>query len=389
MKRKRALICGLLALLSVLIISGCAGSTEEGISTESNYNEGITNEESAQGSTPASDSGEFFFSNGLDENGFWHGVNVFNYVEIFDYQALQIPPEVHQVSEQSIQEIIDEILFNHSATEQITDREVADGDTINIDFVGSVDGVEFDGGSTFGMGTYVTIGVTQFIDDFLDQLIGHTPGTVVNVEVTFPDDYHEASLQGSDALFVTNINYIAGDEVLPELTDAFVLEFLSPVHGSTTVEGLIEDIHEFLQDNAIYQFIHEYLTTQVVISSVPEPLIRYHEQMMLQQYVEQGMQFGMDLESMLGLFGFESVEEFLEENLEYIESEARFSLVLQAVAEDAGITVSNQDVVDFFIEHFDTDDFSEFEEIYGLPWLKQFIRNQMVIDYISERVVLL
>ena len=395
MKSKKALLCSFLALFILFAVSGCDGSAganaiEETENLYDVYN-GTSNENSGQeaASEPALPDGEFSFSAGLDENGFWQGIRVLDYVEIFNYQAMEIPAEIHQIPEQDIQEVVDSMLFEHITREQITDRAVAYGDTVNIDFVGSVDGVEFDGGSTFEMGTYVTIGVTQFIDDFLDQLIGHMPGTVVNVEVTFPDEYHAQELQGAEALFVTTINYINGEEIRPELTDAFVMENFTHFHDVTTVDELFNDVRSRLQMNAIQHYIHEYVSTQVVVRSIPEQLLRYYEQALLQQYKEQAVQFGMDIDDVLGMFGFESVEDFIESSREEIESEARFSLIFQAVAEDAGIVASVQDVTAFFEEHFGSGDFSMFEEMYGLPWLKQFIRDQMVMEYISERVVLL
>lgn len=74
-----------------------------------------------------------------------------------------------------------------------TSLTVEDGDTVNIDYVGSVDGVEFDGGSTNGQGTDLTIGSGLYIDDFEEQLIGSHPGDTVEVNVTFPDDYSSRS----------------------------------------------------------------------------------------------------------------------------------------------------------------------------------------------------
>ena len=404
MKIKKALICGSLALAVMLAVSGCNRDSNDVTEPENGYSQQQDNEPAPPPSEPTSSEdgallgsadvsepfdfdGEFYFSKGLDENGFWQGINVLNHVEMFNYQALSIPASVHHVPEEDIQVIVDDMMEHHSTTEQITDRPVAHGDTVNIDFVGSTGGVEFEGGSTMGMGTYVTIGVTQFIDDFLYQLIGHMPGTVVNVEVTFPDDYLEPSLQGAEALFITPINYIAGDPIFPELTDAFVMENFWQFGDITTVDELFEDIRGFIRDGAVMQYIYEYISTQVAVSSIPPLLISYFEQAMLQQYIEEAMQFGIELEDLIGWYGFESVEEFVAESREEVEMGARMSLVLQAVAQDAGITVGIQDVTNFFVENFGMEDFSMFEEMYGLPWLKQFIRNEKVIEFISEHVV--
>lgn len=89
-----------------------------------------------------------------------------------------------------------------------TSLTIEDGDTVNIDYVGSIDGVEFEGGSTNGAGTDLTIGSGLYIDDFEEQLIGAHPGDSVEVNVTFPDDYQQEDLQGKDALFQVTINGI-------------------------------------------------------------------------------------------------------------------------------------------------------------------------------------
>lgn len=86
---------------------------------------------------------------------------------------------------------------------------VEDGDTVNIDYVGSVDGVEFEGGSTRGQGTDLVIGSGSYIDDFEEQLIGAHPGDEVDVYATFPDPYNNnPDLSGKEALFEVTINGI-------------------------------------------------------------------------------------------------------------------------------------------------------------------------------------
>ena len=85
---------------------------------------------------------------------------------------------------------------------------VEDGDTVNIDYVGSIDGVEFDGGNTQGNGTDLTIGSGRYIDDFEEQLSGAHPGDEVEVTVTFPDDYGNEELNGKEAVFDVTVNGI-------------------------------------------------------------------------------------------------------------------------------------------------------------------------------------
>lgn len=90
-----------------------------------------------------------------------------------------------------------------------TSLTVEDGDTVNIDYVGSVDGVEFEGGNTQGQGTDLVIGSGSYIDDFEDQLIGAHPGDQVEVTVTFPDPYqNNTDLSGKEAVFEVTVNGI-------------------------------------------------------------------------------------------------------------------------------------------------------------------------------------
>ena len=89
-----------------------------------------------------------------------------------------------------------------------TSLTVEDGDTVNIDYVGSIDGVEFDGENTQGMGTDLVIGSGLYIDDFEEQLIGAHPGDQVDVYATFPEDYGVEDLNGKEALFKVTVNGI-------------------------------------------------------------------------------------------------------------------------------------------------------------------------------------
>lgn len=86
--------------------------------------------------------------------------------------------------------------------------EVKDGDTVNIDYVGKIDDVAFDGGSTDGNGTDLVIGSGSYIDNFEEQLIGAHPGDKVEVKVTFPDDYQATDLAGKEAVFDVTVNGI-------------------------------------------------------------------------------------------------------------------------------------------------------------------------------------
>ena len=331
----------------------------------------------------------FSYSDWIDDNGFWKGIKALDYVDNLDYRALQIPAEVHQITDDEIQSEIDGILTEHTVADHITDRPVVDGDEVNIDYTGSIDGVEFENGSTDGEGADVIIGVTTYIDDFLEQLIGHMPGETIDVEVTFPDDYYEEDLQGKDALFITTINYII-DKALPDLTDDYVADNLSSEHGWYTVAEMRENIRSELQRNAIQQYINDHLTNDTVIKSIPDPLIECQKLALIDNYQKYADSYGMELGEFISTYaGHDSIEDFIASNQENFLENAVHYLILQAVAEDYGFTASEEDVADFFIENIGDSDYSIYEEQYGLPYLKQVALNQKVMDFIRENAVLI
>lgn len=361
-------ISGLLALsLSAVFLTSC-GNNDSGEET--------TEEES----------GEFSYSDGIADNGHWEGITAKDYVpEVPNYDSFEIPSDVHKITDEAVQAEIDTLLDEHSTTEEVTDRAIEDGDTVNIDYVGSVDGVEFEMGSTGGAGTDVTIGVTTYIDDFLEQLIGHTPGETFNVEVTFPDPYeNNPDLAGKDAVFVTTINHIAVP-VEAELTDEFVANNLSESKGWKTIDEMKEGLRTQLQETAIQEHLYSQFSNEVEVSEIPEKLFKHEQDAMLNYYEEYASYYSMELDEFLSSnMGVESAEALLESNRESNEASVRYSLVMQAIAEDSGMSASEEDISAYFLEMSGTDDYSSYEEQYGKPYLTQTVLFQKIVDHLTE-----
>lgn len=331
---------------------------------------------------------EFTYSKGIDENGYWANVKALDYVTLSDnYLETKIPSDVATVSDEEVQSQIDSLVSSYSTTEEITDRAVEDGDTVNIDYVGSIDGVEFSGGSTGGNGTEVIIGTSNFIDDFLTQLIGHMPGETFNVEVTFPEDYGNEELNGKDAVFVTTVNHIVKTNE-PELTDDFVKENLEATYGWATVAEMEEGITSDLQQNAIDTYISESILEKGEVSSIPEVLTMYNKEALTFSYENAASEAGMELSEYLSSsVGVESMEELMENYAETMEENSKYALIVQAIAEDQSIEVSDEDITEYF-KKLGTDDYSEYETNYGKPYLKQVVISQKVYDLLIDNVVL-
>lgn len=343
---------------------------------------------SAKKATLTSVDEDFAFSYGIDKDGFWKNIKAMDNVELCEYTGILIPKDIHEVTDEAIQSEIDSLMTNFTEESQITDREIVNGDTINIDYIGSVAGVPFEGGNTQGAGTDVTIGVTQYIDDFLEQLIGHTPGESFDIEVTFPDDYGNEELKGKDAVFAITLNYII-ESITPEVNDAFVAEKLSASYNWNTVSEMREYIRENLQNSALEYYLQDYIVANSTIKNLPDLIVEYQEFSMIQYYKDYANYYSMTFEEFISAsMGVTTIDELIETNLEQNKGTAGLYLILQAIAEDAKISVTDDDAKAYFSGLSQTGDYTQYETVYGMPHLKMIALQRAVLNSMKESIVL-
>ena len=164
-------------------------------------------------------------------------------VKISSYKGMKIQEFAYTVKDEEIEAEVNRVLDRNARKVEVTDRAAQLGDIANIDFVGTVDGVKFDGGEAEGFD--LTLGSGQFIPGFEDQVVGMNVGEKKDVNVTFPENYQAENLKGKAAVFAVKLNAIQGKE-LPELTD----EFIKEATGSATVEEYKAKAKERLQQQA-------------------------------------------------------------------------------------------------------------------------------------------
>ena len=207
---KRSLKLGAVCLGMAVLLCACGkGSTE---STEVASSETETAQSEAVSETVAETE---------DTNVYPYEYDVESMVKLGEYKGLTYTETDVSVSDDEVESQINSTLTAHATAEQITDRAVEDGDTVNIDFEGKIDGKTFDGGTASGAS--LTIGSGAFIDGFEDGLIGVKPGDKTTLQLKFPDEYKtNTDLAGKDVTFDVTVNYIKGDDIVPELDDDFV-----------------------------------------------------------------------------------------------------------------------------------------------------------------------
>ena len=164
-------------------------------------------------------------------------------VKISSYKGMKIQEFAYTVKDEEVEADVNRVLDRNARKVEVTDRAAQLGDITNIDFVGTVDGVKFDGGEAEGFD--LTLGSGQFIPGFEDQVVGMNIGETKDVNVTFPENYQAENLKGKAAVFAVKLNGIKAKE-LPELTD----EFIKEATGSESVEAYKAKAKERLQQQA-------------------------------------------------------------------------------------------------------------------------------------------
>ncbi len=348
-------VCLLCAGALALTAAGCSKSAASSSTSASS-------EASVYGSASDYDYQNFAYSDGLDENGYWSGIRALDYVTLpEDYASIPLKKADIEPTEEDVQSQIDSLLSQNTTTQQITDRAAADGDTVNIDYVGTVDGVAFTGGTYSGYS--LTLGSGSFIDGFEDQIVGHKPGETFEVNVTFPDGYSDSTdaegnavvLSNKKAVFSVTLNYIS-EEILPELTDAWVEENFSSTDGVHTVEDLRDEYQKMLYQNNLNTAVMNYLLANSTFKDLPKEVTDYQVNQCLNYYYTMAQYYGYDLDSFLqAAAGYNSADDLLDAMSDSITEYAREALLYQAVAEAMDIAPTQEQI----------DTYSAYTETYG------------------------
>ena len=335
---------------------------------------------------------DFSFSDAFDENGYLKGVTATDYVTLpDDYADITIDADLGQVSEEDIDNYItSNVLSKFSTTEQVTDRAAADGDTVNIDYVGRIDGVAFDGGDTKGNGADLTLGSGTYVDNFEEQIVGHYPGETFDVTVTFPEDYGNEDLNGKEAVFETTLNYIE-NTVTPELSDEWVAENLAATMSLNNVDELKAFVKStMLYDNQasdVYTALHDKAS---YADELPQTALDYYRDVLLYRIYTYAQNYGTDMATLLssGMMGttYDSVDAYLDDATDSIKSITQQALLMQAVAEKMGFKCDTDTMNADFGRYYGTTDPSQYVSAYGENYIKMNVLQSDVMQNLIDNV---
>ena len=263
-------------------------------------------------------------------------------VTLGEYKGVEVEKSDVEVTDEDINKEVDKERENNSRTIDVDDRAVESGDIIKLDFDGSVDGVPFAGGKAENY--TLTIGSGSFIPGFEDQLIGTKIGEDKDVTVTFPEDYHEKSLAGKEAVFKCKVNAITVKE-LPDADD----EFASEVSEFETLAEYKEDIKKKLTEKKEKEARAKKEAQAVekavenATMEIPDAMIDTQVQSMMEDFARRMQSQGLSLEQYFQFTGKDAKkmhDQMKPEALKRIQN----SLVLEAVAKAENIEISDEKV---------------------------------------------
>lgn len=263
-------------------------------------------------------------------------------VTLGDYKSIEVDKVEYNVTDEILANELKKVQESNGRIIDAGDRAVQEGDILTIDFEGSVDGVLFEGGTAEGQ--KLEIGSNTFIPGFEEQLTGKKLGEEVEVKVTFPEEYHEESLMGKEAIFKVKINEIKEKE-LPELDD----ELAKDVSEFDTLEeykaSIKENLEKEMKRREKIELENKVIDEVVAMSEldVPEGLIKSQLETEVGEFDYQLRSQGIDLEQYLGMTGT-TMEDIQEQLRPMAIKRVTADLVLEAIAKQENIEVSDEDI---------------------------------------------
>lgn len=317
-------------------------------------------------------------------------VNVADYVELGDYKGIELTKESSDVTDEQVEATIESELQTKAQT--LGADETAElGDIVNIDYVGTIDGEEFDGGSTDGQGTDLELGSGSYIEGFEDQLVGAKTGETREVNVTFPEDYGSEELANKAAVFTVTVNSVKRPA---ELTDEWVAENTDMKTVDEYRQSVVDSLQQSAEDGAVLTMKNTAWNEVISGSTVneyPEDLLEEEIDLVKSEMETSYESAGLELSDFLEQMGM-TEEDYDTQCTELAQTRLQMILVAQAIIDQEGLSLDNeayddlrQDVVSSYgAEDEDTvvDQIGEkrFNQVFGVEVAKQFIYDNAKID---------
>lgn len=312
------------------------------------------------------------------------------YCDLPDYKGLEYTETKSTVTDADVRNKIDSLLQQYATKTQVKEGTVADGDNVNIDFVGSIDGVEFEGGNSNGAGYDLTLGSGSMIPGFEDGIVGHKVGETFNIKATFPENYGKDELNGKEADFKITINYLTQTE-LPEYNDAFVASYTDATsileYEDSVRKDLVEQ-YEQSDKNQNESAIMQVLVEKTTYNEYPQQEMQDLIDKSIAQQEQAASSYGYSLgDYVTARYGFSDEDSFRQYIQGLAEDYIKEKIAVCAVAKDTGITVTKEEVDNYrkkIMDYYSYEDESKLEENYSSEDIVYYALAEKVVDFLLE-----
>ena len=367
MKKKTAVL--ILCALMAAGLAACGGSSGENSSS-------VSGESTGTSTVSSSSQEDAIMSIPLEEGDDW---KLEDCIVLGDYKGLRLTKTVGQVTEEEV----DSYIQSQATAEEVTDENAAvqDGDTVNIDYVGKIDGKEFDGGSA--QGSVLVVGSDTFIDGFEDGLIGMIKGETKDLNLTFPDDYGNTDVAGKAVVFTVTLNSISR---APEQDDAWVSSYTDGKYTSMDdyrayMKESLQEGNDEAADQQLNSDAWEQIEKTCTFLKLPKSYVEEGSEEFEKNVTSQAEQYNATLDDFITQNGL-TAEEYKTRKEQYGRYTAESRLLLEALMQAEQLTDDSQEYKDALAETEKAWGMTEdaLKEQYGEDTLKQYVETQMVLD---------
>lgn len=374
---KKKLTAVLSAVLAVSMLAGCGKAAD-----------GNSGNKSETGTVQTEDKNE---TAGTDAavNVHLSDIEVENYVTLTaEYKGLPltIAPRA-EVTDEQVDELARSV-YNSALTAEygITDRAVAVGDKVNINYAGTQDGVAFEGGTADNQS--LVIGSGSFIEGFEDGLVGVMPGETVELNLTFPEDYRNTDMAGVEVVFTVTVNfiYLSADDTMQDEAIAVMSD-----GEYATIDAFKMYCREYLEESADYQYksgkemaVISALASIATFESLPEELVAKFEGNVMNTLEKQSAQYGLDVDTFCSYYYQMDAASYA---AYAAQSGVQQSLIFQYIANKEGLQITDEELeegLQHFVEENELESVEALLENEDKEDFREYFMFEKVVDFVFE-----
>lgn len=309
------------------------------------------------------------------------------FIKLGEYKGIEYE-KAAPVNDDDVQARIKEALSQNAEETKIESGTVGEDSIVNIDYVGSIDGVEFEGGAAEG--TELDIANSHFIEGFAEGIVGHSVGETFDLHVTFPEDYGKEELNGKEAVFKTTINYMI-EKKPAEYTDQWVkdnTEYDDRASYEAAVRKQLEEEQAADADSKAKSDVFGKISDASEVVKYPEKELQESRDRISKSYETAAKNAGVSLDEYISSMGMDK-DSFNKTADEDAQKSVKTELILRQIAKEEGIEFTEKDYKDYLKNMLEEAGYTEaqFKEQNGMDFTQYAEENSFYILYMFERVM--